>query len=147
MTLPGAAAGRRSRPKTRVLPGARRRSRVGRLSGYATLALLVAGAVLPPAYVTESAGPTFNTIGSYNGEELITVRGQQTYPTTGALEMTTVYVSGGPNGDTSALSVLGSWLDPQRTALPADLLYDPQITNEQVSQQNAADMADSQTVA
>lgn len=109
--------------------------------------LLAGGAVLPPHFVTESAGPAFNTIGTYQGKPLVSVTGTRTYPTKGSLDMTTVYVAGGPNGSTSSLSVLGSWLRQSRSVYPADALYPPRATREQVAHQNTQEMDDAQSAA
>ncbi|WP_129658977.1 PDZ domain-containing protein [Rothia halotolerans] len=133
--------------RTHTLRGRRRRPGLGAAAGIATFLLLAAGAVLPPSFVTDSAGPTFNTIGDYEGKQLIGIEGMQTYPTEGNLDLTTVFVSGGPNGPTSALSVLGAWLDPGSTAFPSDAVYSPELTTEDVSSQNAAEMTDSQSAA
>ncbi|WP_269927932.1 PDZ domain-containing protein [Kocuria massiliensis] len=137
-----------SKPQTRRLRTRRfRRPQLGTVAGLVTLVLVAAGALLPPKFVTEGAGPTFNTIGEHDGKQLISITGHPTYPPKGELDMTTVYVSGGPNGPTGALNVLSAWLNPDRTALPSDALYDPSMTRQQVSSQNTSDMTDSQTSA
>lgn len=136
------------RLQTRSLRSRRiRRPQVGTIAGFATFGLIAAGALLPPDYVTEGAGPTFNTIGQYQGKELLSISGHPTYPTDGNLDMTTVYVAGGPNGATGALNVLSAWFNKDATALPAAALYDPTVTQKQVSSQNTADMSNSQTSA
>ncbi|WP_085529333.1 YlbL family protein [Kocuria massiliensis] len=137
-------------PKPQTLRLRTRRSRRptwGAVAGVVTFVLVAAGALLPPRFVTESAGPTFNTIGEHQGQQLISITGMPTYRPSGNLDMTTVYVSGGPNGPTSALNVLSAWLDHDRTALPSDALYDPKLTQKQVSSQNTSDMTDSQSSA
>lgn len=133
--------------RTRTLRSRRRRPSLGATAGIVTFVLLAAGAVARPAFVTDAAGPTFNTIGEHDGKQLIGIQGLPTYPTEGNLDLTTVYVSGGPNGPTSALSVLGAWLDPGSTAFPSDAVYSPDLTTEDVASQNVADMTDSQSSA
>ncbi len=134
--------------QTRSLRSRRfRRPQLGTIAGLATLGLVAAGALLPPDFVTEGAGPTFNTIGDYQGKQLISISGHPTYPTDGDLDMTTVYVAGGPNGATGALNVLSAWFNKDSTALPADALYEPTMTQQQVSSQNTADMTNSQSSA
>ncbi|SQC29529.1 Predicted secreted protein containing a PDZ domain [Rothia kristinae] len=105
------------------------------------------GALLAPPFVTEAPGPTFNTIGEWNGHQLIRIDGAKTYPVSGSLDMTTVSVAGGPNSQTNPLAVLGAFLDPGRTALPADALYAPGTSSAQVAARNSADMTDSQSAA
>lgn len=108
--------------------------------------LALAGLLLPAPYVTESPGPTFNTIGEVNDVPLIRIEGRQTYPVTGQLDLTTVYVSGAPEG-VGSLDALGSWLNPQDTVLPLDLVYPPGTTAEQVDEENTAAMTSSQEAA
>ena len=137
-----------SHPKTRSLRSRKiRRPQLGTVAGVATLGLFAAGALIPPDFVTEGAGPTFNTIGEYKGKQLLSISGHPTYPTDGNLDMTTVYVAGGPNGATSALNVLSAWFNKDATALPAAALYEPTMTQQQVSSQNTADMTNSQNSA
>ncbi|QQC59288.1 signal protein PDZ [Rothia kristinae] len=125
----------------------RRRARLTGLCGAATVGILAAGALLAPPFVTEAAGPTFNTIGEWNGHQLIRIDGAETYPVSGSLDMTTVSVAGGPNSQTNPVAVLGAFLDPGRTALPADALYAPGTSSAQVAARNSADMTDSQSAA
>lgn len=106
-------------------------------------ALLTAG-FLPVNYVVESPGPTFNTIGSFDGQDLISVEGKKTYPTTGALDMTTVMVSGGPGRDITVGDAVRAILDPQRDLIPRSLVYDETQTRQQVDEQNQAMMDHSQ---
>lgn len=132
---------------TILLGRRRRRPGLGLVAGASTALLLLCGAVASPAYVTEGPGPTFNTIGEYKGHQLISISGAKTYPTSGQLDMTTVSVAGGPNGATNALTVLVSFLDPGRTAVPSDAMYDPRTTGQEVSTQNNQQMAGSQSAA
>ena len=44
-------------------------------------------------YVVMSPGLTEDTLGDFDGEPVITIEGQQTYPTTGRLDLTTVSVT------------------------------------------------------
>ena len=44
----------------------------------------------------ESPGTLFNTIGEIEDQAVITVSGEQTYPTEGSLNLTTVFVAGAP---------------------------------------------------
>ena len=102
------------------------------------------GLALPAGYVIETPGPAINTIGEVSGKPLIEVPDHQTYKTSGALDLTTVYVEGGPNSHVNMLQVLAAWLDPQRSVAPTDLVYPPDVTQDDIQQQNAALMASSQ---
>lgn len=108
---------------------------------------LLSAFYLPVNYVVESPGPTFNTIGKFDGQDLISVEGKKTYPTTGALDMTTVMVSGGPGRDITVGHAILAILEPQRDLIPRPLVYDESQTRQQVDEQSSAMMAHSQTDA
>jgi Lon-like protease len=109
---------------------------------------LGAGAVLLPApYVVESPGPTFNTIGQINEEPLISVEGRETYPTDGALDLTTVFVAGGPGQTVSIFDAFRAWADPSQAVTPRELVYPPDISESDVEEQNAEAMTSSQESA
>jgi Lon-like protease len=123
------------------------RNRRGPVMAVAAAVAVVTGAVglaLPAGYVIETPGPAINTIGEVSGKPLIEVPDRQTYKTSGALDLTTVYVEGGPNSHVNMLQVLAAWLDPQRSVAPTDLVYPPDVTQGEIQQQNAALMASSQ---
>lgn len=128
---------------------ARRRLRVRRPSlPSAALAgmsiLLVAGVVLPAPYVIEAAGPTFNTVGSIDDKQLVKITGAKTYPSDGQLDLTTVYVKGGPSGRINSVNAVLGWLDPTQAVIPEDTLYPPETSGQQVEASNAAAMTTSQ---
>ncbi|MFI7584267.1 PDZ domain-containing protein [Kocuria sp. M1N1S27] len=106
--------------------------------------LLLAGTVLPAPYVIEAPGPTFNTVGEYDGRQLLGVSGAPTYPSDSVLDLTTVYVSGGPNKNVNVLTVLGSWLDPSASVVPADSLYPRDVSGDEVAARSMLAMSTSQ---
>lgn len=122
--------------------GRRKAALVG--SGAAAGLLGLAALALPAPYVVESPGPTFNTIGELRDQPLIEIPSRTTYPASGELDLTTVYVSGGPNAPVTLLEVLSGWLDPARSVSPVELVYPPGTTGEQISEQNTAAMTSSQ---
>ena len=103
-----------------------------------TLALVVATLVLPVPFVKMAPGPTFNVIGDIDGQEVIAISGTTTYPTTGALDMTTVRESGGPRGGLTFFDAVGSWFNPDDAVVPRELVYPDEITGEEVKLRNAA---------
>ena len=109
-----------------------------------TAALLIAGVVLPAPFVIESSGPTFNTVGQFENRELVHIEGAETYPSEGKLDLTTVYVKGGPSGAVNAVNVLLAWLNPSDSVLPEDAVYEPNLTGQEVDDFNAAAMQSSQ---
>lgn len=121
--------------------------------GWATRALLPAFlgillfsvlAVVPLPFAIMKPGPVRDTLGEYRGEPLIQVDGHPTYPTEGALELTTVSVFGGPGGDVFALDVLLAWLRPEESVLPEDEVFPPDVTEQDIEQRNAEEMVSSQ---
>ncbi len=134
-------------PVQPVPVAARTTRKVQRVAGWGVALLCAVGVAIPVNFVTEEPGPTFNTIGEYQGHQLISIEGEKTYPVSGNLDMTTVSVAGGPNTTITALQALGTWLTPSSSVYPSDLLYEPSVTRDQVAQRNTADMTNSQEIA
>lgn len=130
-------------------PPSRRGATVGRSvlamgSLLAMCALLVVAMLLPVPYVIEQPGPAIDVLGEHEGEQILAVSGHETYPTSGALMMTTVSVDGGPGFTVTPAEVVRAWFDPTRTVLPRELLFPAQQTREENGLRNAADMTTSQ---
>lgn len=118
------------------------------VSGVLAAALCVAALLIPVPYVVESPGPTFNTLGKDNGKSVIQITGERTYPTTGNLDLVTVYVTGGlPQNSINIFAALAGWLDPSRAVYPAEVMYPPGTSQADVSNENAAAMSSSQESA
>lgn len=115
----------------------------GAVAGLLTLTAVV----LPSPYIIESPGPTFNTIGEFEGERVISVSGAETFPTDGNLDLTTVYVSGEPTGWTTFLDVIRSWATPAEAIIPQELVYPSGTTSDEVAAQNSEAMTTSQSWA
>jgi PDZ domain-containing protein len=138
-------------PPSRPVEGGRRAGRLGwSLLGVA----LVSGLALtfiPSPYLIEQPGPVFDTLGTaeYEGEDapLITVDGAETYPTAGSLDLLTVSVQGNEQVRPSWIEVVGSWFSPSRAVVPVEAIYPSGVSNEQVDEQNAVDMQNSQKSA
>ncbi|MHA7262507.1 YlbL family protein [Arthrobacter sp. TMN-37] len=116
-------------------------------SGALTLALGAAAVLLPAPYVLEAPGPTFNTIGEARSQPLIEISGRETFTPEGQLDLTTVYVSGGPNGDVSIFDAFRAWIDPEQTVRPEELVYAPGTTRSQIEERNTVSMISSQESA
>lgn len=109
------------------------------------LAALVSFVDLP--YVVMAPGPTTNVLGESDGTPVLSVTGAETYPTSGSLDFTTVRVVGGPGARPNVYRLAGAWLSPEEEVLPEEQVYPPDATEEEVQQEGAAEMAQSQTVA
>jgi PDZ domain-containing protein len=99
-------------------------------------------------YAVLKPGPVTNTLGNGpGGKPLITVAGRATYPTTGALDFTTVAVFGGPNNPVNVWDWVSGHLDGTSEVVPEEELFPKGVTSTQVDHTNAAEMADSEQQA
>lgn len=99
-------------------------------------------------YAILQPGPITNTLGNGPaGKPLVTISGKTSYPTTGALDFTTVAVLGGPTNPVNGWEWLSGHLDPTNTVVPEDELFPKGVTSKEVDSQGAAEMADSQQEA
>ncbi|MFC3299864.1 ATP-dependent protease Lon [Arthrobacter agilis] len=123
------------------------RFRAMAVSGGLAVVLCAAAVLLPSPYIIEAPGPTFNTIGEVDGQPLIRVEGTQSYPPEGELDLTTVFVRGGPNGQVNVLDTLRAWVDPSENVVPEELVYPEGTTSSELQEQNAVAMTSSQESA
>ncbi|WP_018768547.1 S16 family serine protease [Arthrobacter sp. 162MFSha1.1] len=140
----GGQAVERSGPGASDGGGTGRRLSTMMVAGLAALGLGIAVGTLPVPYVIESPGPTYNTLGESQGHPVINVSGRETYPAAGSLDLTTVYVDGGPNGPVSILDAFSAWLDNSKAVYPVELIYPTGTTKEEAQEQSAVAMATSQ---
>lgn len=133
-----------------VLEGPYRLSRRAIASIVSVFVLLVLGTLstmvgLP--YVVMKPGPITDTLGKHDGRPLITVAGAPTYPTKGSLDFTTVRITGGPGVRVTVWDLLHAAIDPSEEIVNEELYFPKGVTNEQVEQESAAEMVDSQQEA
>jgi PDZ domain-containing protein len=114
------------------------------LAGMLALGLGVAVGTIPVPYVVEKTGPTFNTLDRSGDNPVISVKGHETYPAKGNLDLTTVYVEGGPTRPLSILGVFSAWLDGSKSVYPQELIYPTGTTREQAEEQSSVAMTTSQ---
>ncbi|MFM2437284.1 MAG: hypothetical protein RLZ55_90 [Actinomycetota bacterium] len=115
-----------------------------------TVVGIIASAALPVPYVVVSPGPVFNTIGDYDGRPLIQVTGTAeypTYPTSGALDMTTVSERGGPYGPLTLTEAITAVFDDNAAVVPKEILFPVGETAVQSKQRSAADFDGAQSNA
>ncbi|MBK5306446.1 MAG: PDZ domain-containing protein [Frankiaceae bacterium] len=113
------------------------------LSSVLALGLVLAVAVVRVPYVTLVPGPTFNTIGLYDGKPVITVSGHATYDDTGNLNMTTISVI----TPVTLWQALHGWFRHDQAVVPRDVIYPPGKSADDVRKQDQADFAESQSSA
>ncbi len=117
------------------------------LSGFVTITLIAAAWLMPVHYAVLRPGPALNTLGAAGGKELISVSGRPTYPTSGALDLTTVSVVGGPGSHVELYQVVSGWLDPDVAVVPEQELFPEGQTAEETQQENEREMTSSQESA
>jgi PDZ domain-containing protein len=105
------------------------------------LGLLGALATVP--YVALRPGKTFDTLGVVAGRTLVDIKGTQTYPTSGHLNMTTVTVV----DNITLYTALALWISGRSTLLPRDEIFEPGLSDQQVEQQNRQMFRDSEANA
>lgn len=114
------------------------------VAGFLVVLLSAVAALLPVPYVALEAGPVTNTLGSVGQTELIRIKGRQTYPDQGNLDLTTVHVVGGPGSNLGLVQALRGWLDDGIAIVPEEQVYPPGETAEQAERESATEMRDSQ---
>jgi Lon-like protease len=115
-------------------------------AGVALVLLLSVAFFVPMPYVVMSPGITENTLGTFKGTPVITVHGHKTYPTKGALDLTTVSVTS-PDYHPRLGDVLQAWWRKDEIILPREAVYPPDKSVKDVNKQNETDMTNSQTAA
>src|SRR5688500_13414340 len=113
-------------------------------AGILVVVLAAIAALLPVPYVALSPGPTTDTLSTIGKTELIRIEGHQTYPTKGHLDLTTVSVLGGPRQRMDIVTALRGWLDDSVAIVPEEQVYPPGESADEVEQQSAAEMTESQ---
>lgn len=113
------------------------------VAAISAIVLSLVAFMLPVPYATLEPGPVFDTLGEFNGEPMLSIEGGvPTYPTDGALDFTTVSVTG-PDGKIGFADALLGWFDPDVNVVPKDFLYPEGETAEESDAQSAAQLASS----
>ncbi|WP_309067041.1 YlbL family protein [Microbacterium sp.] len=114
-----------------------------------SLVALVGLTFIPTQYVIQRPGPVYDTLGSARNADgeavpLIHIEGAETYPTGGALDLTTVQVIGNRQRTPSWFELAMAWVDRTKAVVPIDTVFPEGVTTEQRDERNAALMVDSQ---
>ena len=128
----------------RLYPGGvTRRTKTLLTAAGLVVVLAVLAASVPVPYVALGPGPTYNTLGTDDGTEVIAIKGGTTFPTGGNLNMTTVAV----RDDLSLVGAVGLWFSGRDALVPRETVYPPEKTTEQIQQQNTEDFQNSESSA
>jgi PDZ domain-containing protein len=119
---------------------------------FLAMVLAVLASVISLPYAILKPGPATDVLASHDGGDgqqtpRIAIDGAPTFATTGSLEFTTVRVEGGPGFPVNAWDLLTAWLSPAQDVYHVDELFPPAATQEQVAEENKAEMAGSQQEA
>ncbi len=114
--------------------------------------LVLLASILPSPYAIARPGPVVDAFGSIETEagaqaDVIRIEGAKTYPTSGALNVLSVTISGTPDRPADWLGVAGALLDPTRAVVPLADLFPDGVTADDRAEQNAAMMRASQQAA
>ncbi|MGH3365192.1 MAG: YlbL family protein [Nocardioidaceae bacterium] len=108
--------------------------------------LFYVAASMPVPYVTMSPGPTVDVLAEDRGEEIVSIKGHDRYPTEGRLELTTIQITG-PTQEVHLGEALNAWFDKSRAVYPREAFYGPDESEEDVDTQSAVQMVSSQDTA
>ena len=140
-------------PDTGIPDQDRRRRRLRRVLAAGTFILVVAVAIaaftVPVNAVIEAPGPTWNVLdnGSSSDQDVLKVEGTETYPTEGALRMTTVSVSGCPGYPVTTADLIAAWFSSDRRIVDRNEVCPQDQSAEQVEETGKAQMTASQDSA
>jgi Lon-like protease len=107
------------------------------------MALGLLGALATVPYVALGPGPTFNTLGVVAGKPVVDIKGIQTHPTSGHLNMTTVSVI----DNVTLYGALTLWISGRSELVPRDEIFPPELSEQQVEKQNQQMFRDSEANA
>lgn len=107
------------------------------------MALGLLGALATVPYVALGPGPTFDTLGVVAGKPVVDIRGTQTHPTSGHLNMTTVSVV----DNVTLYGALALWISGRSELVPRDEIFPPELSEQQIEKQNQQMFRDSEANA
>ena len=93
------------------------------VASLSLIALVCVTLLLPVPYVTMRPGPTFNTLGEFDGKPMLTFgRGVKTYKDSGTINFTTVLVSGA-DARVTLFDAMAAHLSGDNAVVPRRLIY------------------------
>jgi PDZ domain-containing protein len=113
------------------------------VAGLLLVALASVVSLLPVPYARLIPGPTTNTLGSENGKPLITIKGHETFPAKGRLDLTTVRVTTS-DYRMGLVEALAGWLASDVAIVPRETVHPDDLSPEEIKKQNAEEMELSQ---
>ena len=125
-----------------------RRSLTLLIAAIGTAVAIAVSVLIPVPYVILGPGPTLNTLGKdSSGQQLITISGHPSYPTSGHLNMVTVSYQGCQGDTFNIFTALVAWLNPHEAVVPEGEICPAGQTQQQTQQQDTQEMTGSQQAA
>ena len=100
-------------------------------------------AVVTVPYVSLGPGPTFPTLGEYDGKEVVDIEGTDVHDTKGHLNMTTVSQRDG----LTLGQALTLWMSGREQLVPRDLVYPPDKSKDEIDEANTQEFKRSEDSA
>ena len=117
-------------------------------AGAIAIVLGVLAAILPVPYVVLVPGPPTDTLGDVGSTPVIAVTGMKTYDTGGHLYLTTVgVIPASCDRDPTLSQAIRAWFDSHQAVQPKQAICPPHQSSDEVQQQNANEMSQSQSDA
>ena len=113
-----------------------RRSLTHWLAALLALGLAAFGGSRSVPYVVLQPGPAFDTLGKSQGVQVLSIKGQKSYPTDGSLDLTTVSVLDG----VTLAEALRYWWSRSDAVVPREVVYPPNQDRAQTDAENARAM-------
>lgn len=113
---------------------------------FLALLLFITALAIPLPYVIIEPGEPQNILGKVekgSSKRLIEITGAKIFPTTGKLNLTSIYVSS-PEAKIFGFDVVTAWVDGERSVQPREVFFPKGVSGKEVDQQNALDMRQSQ---
>lgn len=100
-------------------------------------------AVVTVPYVSLGPGPTFPTLGEFDGKEVVDIEGTDVHETKGHLNMTTVSQRDG----LTLGQALTLWMSGREQLVPRDLVYPPDKSKDEIDEANTQEFKRSEDSA
>ena len=94
-------------------------------------------------YAAEGPGPTYNTLADYEGKNIVDISGTEVDRTDGNLNMTTVSV----RTQMTLAQAMSRWLLSDDTLVPIESIFPPDMSEEEITEQNQLAFTDSESSA
>ncbi|RYE75967.1 MAG: PDZ domain-containing protein [Myxococcales bacterium] len=102
--------------------------------------------VRPGEFTIFSPGPTVNLLGTYDGQQILNVKGHKVYRDDGQLRLVTIRTSR-PEDRVGLFRAVQGWVNPDVDVYPYDGIYRPDDTNDSTREQSVQQMTNSQDAA